>query len=122
MLRHVDGEGDPALVEHRGVDGVHGALQALEPVAGDPRDAPVAIQVNVAEGQSREGRRLGTAEPDPRQSAGLVDGEVVDVDAGGEALGPEGLVRAFDDAARDVDLPPVVDAAHRVAFDASEEQ
>ena len=50
-----------------------------------------------------------------------MDGEVLDVHVRGEPLGPEGLVRALDDTAGDVDLPPVVDAA-RVALDASEEQ
>ena len=122
MLLHVDGQCDPGLVEQRGVDRVHGSLDALEPVAGDSRDAPVAVQVLVAEGKVGERRRLGTAEPHPREAAGLMDGEVDDGHARREPLGPGRLGRALDDAAGDVDLPAVVDAAQGVALDAGEQQ
>ena len=42
--------------------------------------------------------------------------------AGREPLGANGLGRALDDAARGIDLPPVVDASDGVALDASEGQ
>ena len=87
VLRHIDGQGDPGLVEQRDVDRVDGALDALEPVAGDPGHAPVAVQVLVGEGRSGNGWRIAAAEPHPGEAAGLVHGEVDDGHARREPLG-----------------------------------
>ena len=51
-----------------------------------------------------ERRRLGTPEPDPRQPSGLVDGEVVDVDAGGLVSVKPGNSPALVGAAAFVDM------------------
>ncbi len=122
MLGHLGRLGDPGLVEDPDVGGVDRALDSLKPVAGNPRHAPIAVQVLVTEGQLGERWGLAAAQPHPCEAPALMHREVDDRHTRCELLGPDRLVRTLDDAAGHVHLPPVVDASKAVALGPGEQE
>ena len=122
VLGHLGGFGDPRFVQVGRVHRVDAALDALQPVARHPRHAPEPVQLLVTERKLRERRRLGPAQPHPRQPTRFVHGEMNDGDARRELLGPRHLRRTLHHTTRHVDLPTVVDAPHTVPLDPRQQQ
>ena len=75
-----------------------------------------------AKGRSGKGGASAPPSHTHASTARLVDREVRDAHTRREPLRSDHLGRALDDAPRNVDLPPVVDAAHAVALDPCEQQ
>ena len=114
---------DHGPVQDRCVNRIDPALEPLEPVRGDDRDGVHRLQaVLVVEGEVRERRCLAAAQPHPCDPAGFVHREMDDLHRGAELVVSHQLGRGFDDAARHIELPTVVDATQAVSLDTREDE